>query len=416
MKSGLRTRSGSARSGTDRPVGPSTPLQTDDVRVANRRAILQAMTDEGPASRATLAQRTGLSVPTVATILQEFVEEGFVRTAGQEDGTGGRPAQRFALDADARHLLAVDLSGHRALALRVDLLGRVVDRHVGIPLRPGLEADLVGWLGELVADPKAPTVARLAVAVPGIVDPTDGHIDLAPALGWHEFALTDLLEGALARPTLLENDVNALALAELGYGVGAGAEHVVYVAIGSGIGAGLIVQGRLLRGAHAAAGEIGSSLTPEPARGAAGVEGAPLERDLMALAARFLTAEGHLDLSGPEQREAFERFAESVRCVLHNLACALDPDLLVIAWPADEEGLLVDHVVARWTGPMPVRIVAGALGPGAAARGVARSALALVHEDLCRSIGRDGTATPAARQGRGGARGARPSAQDGTHA
>lgn len=374
------------------------------------------MVGEGPASRATLAHRTGLSVPTVATILQEFAEEGFVRAAGQEDGTGGRPAQRFVLDADAHHLLAVDLSGHRALALRVDLLGRVVDRQVGILLRPGLEADLVGWLGELLSDPRAPTVARVAVAVPGIVDPTDGHIDLAPALGWHDFALTDLLERSLGRPTLLENDVNALALAELGYGVGAGAEHVVYVAIGSGIGAGLIVQGRLLRGAHSAAGEIGSSLTPEPARGAAGVADAPLERDLMALAARFLTAEGHLDLAGSEERAAFERFAESVRCVLHNLACALDPDLLVIAWPADEAGLLVAHVVERWTGPMPVRIVAGALGPGAAAQGVARSALALVHEDLCRSIGRDALPTPAARPERTGARGSRLPAQDGTHA
>ncbi|MFN2322235.1 MAG: winged helix-turn-helix transcriptional regulator, partial [Trueperaceae bacterium] len=201
MKSGLRTRPGSSRVEAGRHAPPSAPLQTDDVRVANRRSILAALVEQGPASRATLAHHTGLSVPTVATILQEFVADGFVRTAGQEDGTGGRPARRFVLDADARHLLAVDLSGHRALALRVDLLGRVVDRHVGILLRPGLDADLVGWLGELLADRGAPTVARVAVAVPGIVDPTDGHIDLAPALGWHGFALTELLERSLGRPT-----------------------------------------------------------------------------------------------------------------------------------------------------------------------------------------------------------------------
>lgn len=413
MKSGLRTRSGSARFESDRPGGPSAPLQTDDVRVANRWSILQAMVDAGPASRATLAHRTGLSVPTVATILAEFADEGFVGAAGQEDDTGGRPARRFLLDPAARHVLGVDLSGHRALALRVDLLGRVVARHDGIPLRPGLEADLVAWLQELVSDPQGAPVARVAVAVPGIVDPIDGRIDLAPALGWHRFALAESLEGALGRPILLENDVNALALAELGYGVGAGAEHVVYLAIGSGVGAGLIVNGQLLRGAHAAAGEIGSSLTPEPARGAAGVTGAPLERDLMAVAARFLTPGGHLDLEGPEQRAAFERFAESVRHVLHNLACALDPDLVVIAWPADEAAHLVDHVVERWTGPFPVRIVAGALGPGAAAQGVARGALKSVHEEICRSVGRDGGAAPTARAG---VRGARRPPQDGTHA
>ncbi len=415
MKSGLQTGPGSARYLAS-DGGPSAPLQTDDVRVANRWALLQAMADTGPASRARLAHHTGLSVPTVATILLEFANEGFVHAAGQEDGTGGRPAQRFVLDADARHVLAVDLSGHRALALRVDLLGQVVDQHVGIALRPGLEADLVVWLRGLLADPLAPIVARVAVAVPGIVDPADGHIDLAPALGWHDFALNEILERELGCAILLENDVNALALAELGYGVGAGAEHVVYVAIGSGIGAGLIVHGRLVRGAHAAAGEIGSSLTPAAARGAAGVDGAPLERDLMALASHFLTSEGQLDLDGSERRAAFERFAESVRCVLHNLACALDPDLVVIAWPADAAGLLVDHVVDRWTGPMPVRIVAGALGPGAAARGVARRALAVVHEEICRTIGRDADATPGRRPEQTGARIARRRAQDGTHA
>jgi len=272
--------------------------------------------------------------------------------------------------------------------VRVDLLGRVRSEHMGIALAPGLEPDLLDWLSTLIHTPGQPAIARLAVAVPGVVDPVDGHVDLAPALGWHDFQLAELLETAFARPAVLENDVNALALAELGYGVGAGAEHVVYVSIGSGVGAGLVVNGRLLRGAHAAAGEIGSSLTPTLAAGAAGETDAPLERDLLALTKQFLTADGRIDLGEPERRDAFVRFAESLRCIVHNLSCALDPELLVVAWPADAGGLLVAHLRERWTGPTPLRIVAGALGPGAAARGVARSALVQVHEDLCHQAGR----------------------------
>lgn len=366
----------------------TAPLQTEHVRGSNRLTVFQALAQGGPASRATLAQRTGLSVPTVATILTELEGSGAVRADGIEEGTGGRPAQRVAVDADARHVLAVDLSGHRARGLRIDLLGAPRSESLGPPLRPGAEPELVDWLRQMLAEPGAPPVARLALAVPGVVDPVDGHVDLAPALGWHDFAVADLLETTLGVPTLLENDVNALALAELGLGVGAGAEHVLYVAIGSGIGAGLVVHGRLLRGAHAAAGEIGSSLTPAPARGAAGIEGAPLERDLLTLAERFLDADGRVALDGAERCEAFGRFAESLRCVLHNLACALDPELLVVAWPADPEGRLVQHLRAHWSGPTPVRIAAGALGPGAAARGVAGLALELVHRDLCRGAGR----------------------------
>ena len=374
----------------------SVPLQTDHVRGSNRLAVYRALANGESASRAALAQHTGLSVPTVASILHELTAIGAVRPDGLEDGTGGRPAQRVALAPDARHVLAVDLSGHHARALRIDLLGRPRSDHVGPALRPGFEPALIAWLAGLIDEAESPPVARLAVAVPGVIDPADGHVDLAPALGWHDFGLAELLETALGRPTLLENNVNALALAELRYGVGAGAEHVIYVSIDSGIGAALVVHGRLLRGANAAAGEIGSSLTPMPARGAAGEEGAALERDLLALADRFLDADGRVSLEGGERSEAFVRFAESLRCVLHNLACALDPELLVVAWPADPERLLVQHLRGRWSGPAPLRIVASALGSGATARGVAQLALEYVQEELCRSAGREvAVGTPA---------------------
>lgn len=371
------------------------PLQTDHVRGSNRLTVYRALADGESASRAVLSQRTGLSIPTVASILQELAAVGAVRPDGLEDGTGGRPAQRVALEPDARHVLALDLSGRCARALRIDLLGRPRSDDRGPECRPGCERALVGWLAEILAAPQAPPVARIAIAVPGVIDPADGHVDLAPALGWHDFGLAELLETALGRPTLLENNVNALALAELSYGAGAGADHVIYLSIDSGIGAALVVNGRLLRGAHAAAGEVGSSLTPIHARGAGGGDG-PLERDLLALADRFLDADGRVSIEGAERSEAFVRFAESLRCVLHNLACALDPELLVVAWPADPEGLLVQHLRGRWTGPTPLRIVASALGSSAAARGAAQLALARVQEELCRSAGREvSVGTPA---------------------
>ncbi len=377
------------------------PLQTDHVREANRRAVFNALAGGGAATRAALAHRTGLSLPTVAAILSELGAVEVVRPAGPDEGTGGRPAQRVALDPDVRHVLAVDLSNTHARAVRLDLMGRVVATHVGPALGPDLEDALASWLAPLVNDPAAPQVGRVAVAVPGVVDPSDGHVDLAPALGWHDFALAELFERRLRRPVVLENDVNALALAELYFGAGAGHDHVVYVAIGSGVGAGLVVHGRLYRGAHAAAGEIGYALTPPPAAGAgdeaapaalaggvAGGRGGPLERDLLALAARFVDADGRIDLVGPGRAEAFDRFVEGLRSVLHNLVCALDPELLVVAWPADATGLLAQRLRERWSGPGPLRIVAGSLGADAAALGVARIALELVEDDLCRSAGR----------------------------
>lgn len=366
------------------------PLQTDHVREANRRAVYRALADDGPASRTDLARRTGLSVPTVAAILTDLAAAGAVRGAGRDPGTGGRPAQRFALAPNARHVLAVDLSGHRARAHRIDLLGRPGAGRLGPALGPGVDADLTAWLRTLVDDPSAPPVARVALAVPGVVDPLDGRVGLAPALGWDDEPVGAQLEAALGLPVRLENDVNALALAELHYGAGRGLENVVYVAIGSGIGAGIVVHGRLVRGAHAAAGEIGYAASPfhGPATAGTPAAGGPLERDLLRLAADFAPPDGQLDLGSAGRRAAFDHFAAGLRPVLHVLACALDPDRVVVAWPADPAGHLAAALGALGPGRTPVPVVAGALGADAAARGVGQLALEDVAADLCRSTPR----------------------------
>ena len=378
------------------------PMQTDHVRDANRLAVFRALSACAAASRSTLAARTGLSLPTVAAILQELMAVGLVRSDGRRAVTGGRPAGLVTLDPDVRHVLAVDLSGRRARALRIDLCEHVRGSVDGPVLRPGIDAELVAWLHGLTGASDTPPIARLAVAVPGVVDPADGRVQLASALGWHDVAVADMLEAELDLPATLENDVNALTVAELGYGAGVGARHAIFVAIGSGIGAGLVVDGRLVRGAHAAAGEIGyarpsSGSWAQPPTGAGGGgrgHGGPLERELLALSEAFVGDDGLVRLDGAASRDAFDRFADALHAVLHDAACTLDPELLVVTWPADPDGRLVARLRERWDGPSPLRIASGALGPGAAARGVARLALSRVHEDLCRSAGRHGAPSP----------------------
>ncbi|MDF1521507.1 MAG: ROK family transcriptional regulator [Trueperaceae bacterium] len=398
-----------------------TPLQTDHVRATNRRAVYRALADgaavmargagagsrtaggaapAGGASRSDLAQRTGLSTPTVAAILGDLAALGLIRDAGQDAATGGRPAQRVALAADARHVLAVDLSGRRARAHRVDLLGRPGAPRLGPEVRPGGDAELLAWLAALADDAEAPPLAHLAVAVPGVVDARDGRVRLAPALGWTDEPAGERLAAATGLPVLLENDVNALALAEGQYGRGRGHEHVVFVAIGSGVGAGLVVHGQLVRGAHAAAGEIGYAATPGAAADSARTVadagagdpslGGPLERDLLALADRFVTADGTLDLGTPARRGAFDRFTDALRSVVHVLVCALDPEVVVVAWPADPDGRLAEALGPLGPGRDPVRTVPGMLGPDAATRGVAHLALERVADALCHAPGRTG--------------------------
>ena len=374
------------------------PYQTEHVREANRHGVYRALARCGVATRTELAQVTGLSSPTVAAILAEFHAHGIVVEAGTDEGTGGRPAQRVRFEANAAHVLAVDLSDRHARACRIDLTGRVLARQVGPALAPGATEDVLAWLGPLVREGGSPQVRRVALAVPGVVDPDDGHVDLAPALGWHAVDVAARFEADLGVGVRLENDVNALALAELHYGAGAAHRHVLYVAIGSGVGAGVVIDGRLYRGAHAAAGEIGSivACSEDEARPLAPGQPGPLERRVVEAAGGCLDDDGYLDDTSPAARCAFDDLVRLLGPTLHNLACLLDPELLVVAWPADRGGRLAERIRESWRGPWPLRIVPGALGPDGAARGVAHLALEDLEADICRHRAGGGTFAEAA--------------------
>ena len=364
-----------------------TPYQTEHVREQNRRTIYCELRARRTATRADLATSTGLSAPTVAAILAELQVVGLVADAGTVPDTGGRPAQRVRFVADAAHVLAVDLSGRHAQACRIDLAGDVRERHQGPTLRHEVRTALLEWLAPLVAAEGKPPVRRVALAVPGVVDLRDRHVDLAPALGWHAVPVAEYFETALGVSVTLENNVNALALAELHYGVAADHRHVLFTSIGSGFGAGVMIDGQLYRGAHAAAGEIGSAIAcdadvDDPLEQA---EPGPLERRVVALAERCLDQRGQLGFQTHDARRAFTGLVALLGPVLHNLACLLDPELIVVSWPSDPSGRLAARLREDWRGPRPVPVLPATLGRDGAARGVARLALEGLEDGYCRS-------------------------------
>ncbi|MFO7546504.1 MAG: ROK family transcriptional regulator [Trueperaceae bacterium] len=371
-------------------------VQHDNVREHNRHAVLRALQERRSASRADLARATGLSVPTVAAIEQEFAASGLLQEGAPTRARTGRPARTVALRAEARNVLAVDLGAGLVRSARGDLAGGCHRLDDGPVLGPGTEEALLAWLAaELEGLREAGTpISIVAVAVPGVVDRSSGRVRLAPALGWDDVPLADTLTERTGLEVVLENDVNAVALGELLHGAGAGHRHVVYLGISGngdgGIGAGIVVDGALYRGAHDAAGEVGYSLLPGlPETGLDLGASGPLERHLGQVATRCVR-QGRLDLGDEASRHAFERLADGVRLILHNLACALDPDLMVVAWSADPAGLLAGAVAERWSCPLPVAVRAGTLGPEAALRGLAHLARERLNARICGPEGDEG--------------------------
>lgn len=121
---------------------------------------------------------------------------------------------------------------------------------------------LVANIGErllLMAAEEECEAPWLGIGTPGSVDFKTGKITgFSPNIpGWAGTAVGEFLRERLNLPVFVDNDVNVVALAEHRFGAGIGYNSVVCVALGTGVGGGLVINGRLWRGANNSAGEIG---------------------------------------------------------------------------------------------------------------------------------------------------------------
>lgn len=100
---------------------------------------------------------------------------------------------------------------------------------------------------------------RLAVVgMPGVVDPVSGFVEFAPNItGFDQLRVQDELRSGLGLPVIVENDVNLAVIGEGWRSAGQGVDDLVFIALGTGIGQGIMLGGKLIRGASGAAGEIG---------------------------------------------------------------------------------------------------------------------------------------------------------------
>jgi glucokinase len=169
-----------------------------------------------------------------------------------------------------KYLGAVDLGASKILSVVAQGDGR----RLGEDRRPtdaeaGPEVVLeriVGSLAEALAKAglRQGDLAAVGICSPGPCDIDAGVISSAPNLpGWRDVPICRYLEERLGVPARLENDANAAALGEHVYGAGRGCRHLIYMTVSTGIGGGLIIDGRLYRGATGVAGEVGH-MTIEP--------------------------------------------------------------------------------------------------------------------------------------------------------
>lgn len=389
------------------------------LRRANRQALLQHALATGSFTAADAMAATGLTRATVLGVCAELEQAGWLHEVSEalEDGAvrRGRPARHFSLHAESAVMIGVDAGQHTLTARAVDLRGDEL-ASVSCTMEGELDGRDVAQ-GAAAAEHRVETVRRLVhqvieqagaagrrrlltvVGVPAPVD-SDGRSPAVDSTYWHAMnpGLIDALDGAV----LVENDANLAVLAE--HALAAPEEstdHVVALLMGERFGAGLIVDGRLLRGSGGGAGEMRFlDVVLGDSRGADGVaalarrwalealaagEGSPalaaLPADTLSAVHVFAAARDGDQLA----QQVLDRIAARLAHITAILSSLLGVEKVVVAGaiadaiePVLERSRLVLAEIA--TPPLP-QLVASTLGRDVVVRGAIELALARLRRD-----------------------------------
>ncbi|HVO09124.1 MAG TPA: ROK family transcriptional regulator [Vicinamibacteria bacterium] len=363
------------------------------------------MDRSAPFTRAELIEATGLSAPTVGSLVSHLIRKGLVCDLGPGPSRGGR--RPFFMEFNARYgfvvgvavgpirtrLAVADLRGqrlaHEVMPTPADLDPQSLLTHVAAAVRALLRKEGV------------PHERLLAVGAgaPGVVDRDRGTVvTLAPNLGdWSNVPMAAILRRALGAPVVVENDVNLAVLGERWRGAARGHDTCAFIHVGTGIGAGIVSEGALLRGHRFLAGEIGlmcmgpqyldrdfgtrgclETLAGLDALRARAAHGGDAERGVAELFAAARAGDR-------PARQAIEEVARLVGIAAANLSLVLDPSLIVVGGPLPAAGPLFVEQVRRAVDrivPGPTEIVVSTLGDEATLWGSLLVATSEVRERL----------------------------------
>ena len=214
----------------------------------SRALIVDVIRSTVSISRVELAERTGLTQPSISNIVRDLIVDGVIHETGSADSVRGKPRKLLAITPANRFGIGFHLGPDTLTCVAVDLTGGVVGREV-VPLAGGaLPALLTDRFDDFTA---ALDLPRGRIEGLAVVAPTS--VDGASALNGARTELAD----RIGLPVMVENDAAAAALGEFWSRRVSREQSFGSIYLSTGIGAGFVFGGALFRGASFDAGELG---------------------------------------------------------------------------------------------------------------------------------------------------------------
>ncbi|WP_297316516.1 ROK family transcriptional regulator [uncultured Bifidobacterium sp.] len=332
----------------------TSPSRNGTSVTTNRAAILNLLCQEDGISRTRIAEITGIPLPTVHRLCAQLKQDGMLLETRENKEGPGRPVHLLHFNARFRAVLSINVRGTVIDGAVMSLNDRILhEEHLPYNPDPGVGGETESYIRHIIsmveglrrwANDQGIPCNGIGVGVPGIVQ-ENGLVTAASELKWNEVPLQAILNTAFEDDVLIENNANASAYGESLAGAGAGKNPVVgYTMRHFGVGAGIIMDGRILRGHHGMAGEMGYTLTGRESLSRYYTYGGDLEWRI----SRISALEGK---AGSEEREyLYDLIALSIS----NICLVVDPEIIVmdIHSPLPVEELL-QGVNKRLVGRIP---------------------------------------------------------------
>lgn len=357
------------------------------VRNINRQIVLNYVREREPISRAEIARETALQRSTVSAIVDDLQMAGLIEEVGEGESTGGRPPTLLRLRSAGAIAIGAAITPTTTILATSDLAGRVLKQK-----EFATDRDYDRTLDELIASIEeilrhnVGTIEGIGISLPGLIDPATGTAIYIPYFKWRDAPIAQQVSAAVGLPVTVDNDANAVALAELWFGRPevSGARDFILVFAAEGVGTGLVFDGQIYRGERGAAGEFGHMIigTHSPVPCSCGNrdcwEGFSSERATVARYQQLLGKESSeisfteiVDKALAGETNAEKSLRDMALCLgigISNLIVGFSPEAVVVggkitrAWSLIEDALrtTIEHSVRR--GLPSARILPSTLG------------------------------------------------------
>lgn len=229
----------------------------------NKKMILEMIFEKGPINRAEIAKLSGLSVPTVMKITDEFRQSHLIRTVGKRESTGGRQPELIEIDRDEYYSMGVDVGRNRIKVIVMNLGGEIIVKRTistGNTLPAEVLIDrIISFVKTIIEEleEQKEKLLGIGIGMPGLLDPDTGIVNFSPDFGWEYVDLLKRFKQEFMLNVLIENANRVMALGERWFGTGRKADNFLCINLGHGIGAAMVFHDEIYYGNRGIGGEIG---------------------------------------------------------------------------------------------------------------------------------------------------------------